>query len=287
MILSSIIIFLIIIIFNQIWLSCSTASPSLSPTSVRSSINSIFTVAGTGTATSAGLGGKATSASFNWPRGIWQDSVGTIFLSQDNANCIVYFTVNGNVYAKGGVCGFTGNTGNGGQATSALISRPFCMVTDTLGKFYYAELGNHVIRTISTSGIISVYAGTGTASSTGDNGKSTAATLNYPIGLWLSTDGLMYMTNFNAFNVKVINTATNIITAFAGNIFLSVSNLFDYVHYVGAGTQSFSGDGGKATSAQFSNMQNVHLDSTTGTVYIADPCKSCICICVCIFILFL
>jgi hypothetical protein len=38
------------------------------------------TVAGTGLASSSGDGGMATSATINGPVGVWQDSVGTIYI---------------------------------------------------------------------------------------------------------------------------------------------------------------------------------------------------------------
>lgn len=208
-------IFISLILLSCIQLSMET-SPTVSPTSFRSTMNSINTVAGTGTATSAGLGGKATSASINWPRGIWQGVDGTLYVSQDNGNCIVKFTVGGNMYSQAGVCGSPGATGAGGQATSALISRPFAMVTDASGMFYYVELANHIVSTVTTSGIKSTFAGTGSPGNTGDNGKATAATLNYPIGLWLSTSGVLYISNFNSFNVRSVSTSSNIISLFAG-----------------------------------------------------------------------
>ena len=215
-------ILLKVVIF--LWLAyqySATTAPTPSPTSLRSTMNSISTVAGTGTATSAGLGGKATSASMNWPRGIWEGTDGTFYVAQDNGNCIVKFTVGGNMFAQAGVCGTSGTSGVGGQATSALINRPFGMVVDTNGIFYFVELANHIVSAVATNGIKTTFVGTGTAGSTGDNGKATSATLNYPIGLWMTTSGVLYISNFNSFNVRSISTS-NIITLFAGNRFYAL-----------------------------------------------------------------
>lgn len=195
---------------------CLGTSPTIAPTSTRSTMNSITTIAGTGTAASTGLGGKATSASMNWPRGIWQGADGTFYISQDSGNCVVKFTLGGNMLAQAGVCGSPGTSGTGGQATSALLNRPFALATDASGILYITELGNSIVSMVATNGIKTTFAGTGTAGNTGNNGKATAATLNLPLGLWISTTGVIYIANFNSFNVRSVSTSTNIITLFAG-----------------------------------------------------------------------
>ena len=65
--------------------------------------------------------------------------------------------------------GTAGSTGDGGSATSALLNAPFGIALDSNGdNVYIAEYGNQKIRMISSAGIITTIAGTGTAGSTGD-----------------------------------------------------------------------------------------------------------------------
>ncbi len=55
---------------------------------------------------------------------------------------------------------------------------------------YIADQSNHRVRKVTVStGIITTYAGTGTASYSGDNGPATSAALSYPQGVALDTSG--------------------------------------------------------------------------------------------------
>jgi hypothetical protein len=48
------------------------------------------------------------------------------------------------------------------------------MVTDASGNLYFADNNNHVVRKISTSGVVTTIAGNGTPDYTGDGGAATA-----------------------------------------------------------------------------------------------------------------
>ena len=55
---------------------------------------------------------------------------------------------------------------------------------------YIADSGNHRIRKVTVStGIITLIAGTGTSSYSGDNGQATSAALYYPAGVVLDSAG--------------------------------------------------------------------------------------------------
>ena len=57
---------------------------------------------------------------------------------------------------------------------------------------FIVDSGNRRIRKVNnTTGYITTIAGTGTASSTGDNGPATLATLNGAYGVALDTSGTM------------------------------------------------------------------------------------------------
>ncbi len=58
------------------------------------------------------------------------------------------------------------------------------------GNMYIADTTNSCIRKVAAStGIITTYAGTGTASFSGDGGQATSATLNDPYGVVLDSAG--------------------------------------------------------------------------------------------------
>ena len=151
---------------------------------------------------------------------------------------------------------FAGNgtaayTGDGGQATAAGLNTPYGVAVDASGSVYISDYNNHRIRKVNTSGIISTFAGNGTAGYTGNGGQATAAELSYPRGVAVDAAGNVYIADYNNNVIRMVNTA-GIISTFAGN-----------------GTQGYTGDGGPATAAALNYPQGVAFDAL-GNVYIAD-----------------
>ena len=59
-----------------------------------------------------------------------------------------------------------------------------------IGNVYIAERDNHRIRKVAVStGVITLIAGTGTASYSGDNGAATSAALSSPLGVAVDLSG--------------------------------------------------------------------------------------------------
>ena len=87
--------------------------------------------------------------------------------------------------------GGTGSySGDNGAATSATLNYPYGVGLDTAGNVYIADTENNRIRKVTIStGIITTFAGIGTASYSGDNGPATSATLNYPYGVAVDSAG--------------------------------------------------------------------------------------------------
>ena len=80
--------------------------------------------------------------------------------------------------------------GDGGQATSAAMSFPHGLALDSTGNVYIADYYNNRIRKVTVStGIISLIAGTGTQSYSGDGGHATSATMYHPIAVALDASG--------------------------------------------------------------------------------------------------
>jgi DNA-binding beta-propeller fold protein YncE len=103
--------------------------------------------------------------------------------------------VEGTVVAGTGTCGFSGD---GGRAASAELNDPSGIVFDANGNLYLADAGNHRIRRVDKNGIITTVAGTGVAGYSGDGGPATKAQLTYPLGLAISSGGLIYVADPNA-----------------------------------------------------------------------------------------
>lgn len=206
-------LFLIGLIFLLLTVPCTAA--------VRSTINTLYTVAGTGGSTSGGgTGGVSTAMTMNAPRGVWEDSLGVVFVSEYNGNCIRKFSYpNGIVSAVAGFCGGA-NTygGDNAPATSGLLYHPYCFGVDTSGVLYTADRDNNRIRMVSNT-IIYTLSGSSTGSNTGDGGPATSATLFNPSGLWIDSVGQIYLTTTGTASFvvrKISSNASRQITLIAG-----------------------------------------------------------------------
>lgn len=143
-----------------------------------------------------------------------------------------------------------GYSGDGGAASASLLNHPASVATDAAGNIYVADFANHVVRKISTSGIITTFAGNGTAGYTGDGAAATAAMLSGPTGLATDVAGNLYIADAVGNVIRRVS-ATGVISTFAGT-----------------GSGGYSGDLGAATAAQISSAYGVATDNL-GNVYIA------------------
>lgn len=218
--------------------------------------NTIYTVFGTGSGGTDGIGGPATSARLFNPRQVWQDSVGVVYVAGQD-NCIRKFdtnTVDGIVYLVAGTCTSGGQgsfSGDNGPATSAEMSNTFGMAVDTAGKVYVSQLYIYRVRMVTPSGIISTFAGTGSSDVSGEGGQATSAGIGSVFGLWRNSVGTTYLGLYGSNIMKTISS-TGIISLFAGT-----------------GTSGSSGDGGPATSATF-NILTRGKGDITGVMYLSD-----------------
>ncbi len=81
-------------------------------------------------------------------------------------------------------------SGDNGQATSAAMYSPHGVAIDSSGNVYFSDCGNNRVRKITAStGIITTYAGTGSASFSGDGGVASSAALYNPNGLSIDSSG--------------------------------------------------------------------------------------------------
>ena len=209
----------------------------------------ITTIAGTGTAGLGGDGSTALSALLNNPWGITTDAAGNKYFADYTNNRIRKVDVSGVITTVAG--GGSSGLGDGGAATAAQLNHPIGVALDGSGNLYIGDRDNNRIRKINTSGIISTYAGNGTAGYSGDGVAATTVQLNSPAGISIDGSGNLFIADYNNSRIRKVNTS-GIITTVAGT-----------------GTAGFSGDGTAATTAQISNPNSVFADGS-GNLFIAD-----------------
>ncbi len=149
--------------------------------------------------------------------------------------------------------GSIGITGDGGAATAAPLSFAFATAFDAAGNLYLGM--PNAIRKVSPSGIITNFAGNGTAGYAGDGGLATNAEVSNVEGIAFDAAGNLYFTDgySPASVVRKIDLA-GIITTVVGSP---------------TSGNGFSGDGGLATNAQLSQPRDIAFDAV-GNMYIAD-----------------
>jgi uncharacterized protein (TIGR03437 family) len=205
----------------------------------------ITTVAGGGTA-GLGDGGPATGAEVQ-PWGVAVDSAGNLFIAEYVGRRIRKVSSNGTITTVAG--GGTADLGDGGPASSAQLNRPGAVAVDGAGNLFIAD-GR--IRKVSPSGTITTVVGNGSDACcfSGDGGPATAAQI-HPGGVAVDGGGNLFIADGGNYRVRKVSPE-GIITTVAGN-----------------GTSGFSGDGGRATSAQLNRPGSVAVDAA-GNLFIAD-----------------
>ena len=225
----------------------------LLPTLAKAQI--ITTVAGNGAYIFSGEGGAATAASCD-PQGVFVDGLENVYIADNYNNRAELVTPAGILHTIAGT-GTGAFGGDGAGATAAELFNALDIAKDAAGNIYIADQTNQRIRKVTTSGIISTFAGNGFGAGlgvggySGDGAAATLAELNNPYAVAVDAAGNVYIADGGNHRIRMVNTA-GIISTFAGN-----------------GTPGFSGDGHPATLASLNAPLGVAVDDS-GNVYIAD-----------------
>lgn len=192
---------------------------------------------------SGNVDGTGASAHFSYPNGSATDSAGNVYVSDGNA--IRKITPAGVVTTLAG----SSKSGSAdGAGTAATFSGPVGLATDSTGNIYVADENASLIRKITSSGVVTTLAGTGTNGAADGTGRN--ASFYYPTSLATDSAGNIYVADMGNDTIRMI-TPAGVVTTVAGT----------------AGTRGASD--GTGTAALFNSPQGIASDSS-GNLYVAD-----------------
>jgi len=260
----------------------------------------------------SGDGGDAKDARLNTPRGLSIDIAGNIYIADTLNNRIRKVTgTTISTVAGTGTAGFDSDGYDWGSAISKKqLNNPQGVFVDGNGDLFIADTENQRIRKVTTGSIFgfpyantTTIAGTGTAGYGGDGGAATAAQIDSPTGVCVTSGKVMIADTMNSClrKVEISNITTWPATMTAGRglknpqeisayydavqkkLFLFIADTDNnrirkldpdaatdnIVTVAGTGTFASTGDGSLAIYATLKSPAGVAVDAS-GNVYIAD-----------------
>lgn len=191
--------------------------------------------------------GIGSAARFSQPSSIAADAQSNLYVGDSFNHLIRKITPSASVTTLAGKLANPGSTD--GAASGARFNYPEDIAVDRSGNVYIADTGNHVIRKITSTGLVTTLAGTAGAPGIVD-GVGSAARFKAPNGLTVDNAGVVY----------VADTANHTIRKIQPNG--TVSTL--------AGTAGLIGSlGGSGSTARFNRPSDIAV-SSSGNVYVAD-----------------
>jgi sugar lactone lactonase YvrE len=224
----------------------STVSPSGTPTPSASGSptpppqTGVTTLAGSSANFADGVG---AAAAFNFPT--------LMVMAPDGALLVADFSNHRirRVDAARSVTTFAGSTTNGnadGQGAAGQFNSPTGVAVDTAGNVYVADYGNHRVRTVTPTGLVSTLAGSSIGSA---DGQGAAAQFSSPHDVAVDPSGNVYVADRDNQRIRKI-TPTGLVSSLAGS------------------TQGFAD--GVGVVAKFFNPHGLAWDAVQGRLLIAD-----------------
>ena len=209
----------------------------------------------------ASEGVPAISKKLSLPNGITLDKENNLFIASAGY-CKIYKVTasSGIISTVAGTTGIGGYSGDGGQATSAMLLFPESVALDSTGNIFIADTRNNRIRKVTVStGVITTVAGDGKILVAIKNNVPATTSIAEPSDLTVDISGNIFFVDYRNQLIRKITASTGMITTFAGS-----------------GT---NGDriekSAIATEYRLEGPRGVSLDAS-GNVFIADVDLECV-----------
>ena len=185
----------------------------------------------------------ASGGDLNAPVGLAVDSAGNVYAAGHISHKVHKVT------PAGVLTTFAGSTQGylDGNGTAAWLNTPRGVGVDAAGNVTVADTDNHRIRKITSAGVVTTLAGSGTPGFA--EGTGAAAQFSAPYATAVDAAGNVYVADTGNHRIRKISPA-GVVTTLAGT-----------------GTQGFQN--GTAAAAQFSNPNSVAVDAA-GNLYVTE-----------------
>lgn len=228
--------------------SCSKSSSKPAATSTQ--VDTVSTIAGSGSA--GAVNNSGTAASFTFPAAVINGGNSELFVGDFGNSLIRTIHLSNSAvstFAGTGTAGFIN-----GPAASAEFNGTANIAFDASGNLFVSDEENNVIREITIAGNVVTFAGTGTAGY--QDGPAATAELNHPEGIVIDASANLYVADLGNDVIRKINIASGAVSTYAGT-----------------GTAGL--DNGPASSATFNEPYGMALDAS-GNIYVTDILNNCI-----------
>ena len=203
--------------------------------------------AGSGPLDFAGDGGPATLAEINCPVGMAFGPDGALYFADHADNRVRRIDRAGIIttIAGSGPAGVDQGSfsGDGGPAFEATLKEPWDVAFDREGNLFIADRDNSRVRRVDPNGVISTVAGDGERRFAGDGGPAVHASLSEPLGVAIDAAGDLLIADSGNNRVRKVDRNGTINTI------------------AGTGAHGSFGDGGPATAATLSLIDDLAFDA--------------------------
>ena len=192
-----------------------------------------------GSSSSGTSNGTGTAARFSRPNGLAIDASGNIYVADEWNHRIRKITPAGVVTTFAG----SSSGSNNGTGTAAQFNYPSGVAVDGNGNIFVCDRSNHLIRKITSAGVVTTFAGSGSNGNV--NGTGTAATFFNPTGIAIDANDNLYITDYSNHSIRKI-TSAGVVTTLAGPV---------------GSTGTWGTTNATGTSARFNYPYHIVIDS--------------------------
>lgn len=166
----------------------------------------ILTFAGTGEQGKTPDGASVAGTALNGPRALDFDAEGNLWLALREGNAVYRIDMKARSIHHVAGTGESGFTGHGQPALQATLSGPKGLSVGPDGNIYLADTESHSIRMVDRArGTLELVAGTGEPGD-GPEGDPLNCRMGRPHGVFVDSDGAVYVGDTNAHRVRVIRS---------------------------------------------------------------------------------